>query len=191
MLILTCKYSRHAFPHIEKSELENHINIIWQQNKLHQSSSRHSHIMHSTKSFPSWWIDRACCVVWLPTRTDLSPLGFFLMGYVKILIYREKRFKMLIIYRLWMNLLMLLLSSYLILYSTPWETLSMIQVCAEQLYRNSQATFRYSYRNLLRFVKKRYFFICNKNPMTIFLGRLLNCNLPKWMQPSSMTLYLL
>ena len=40
--------------------------------------------------FPDPWIGRGGPIPWPPRSPDLSPLDFFLLGYIKIIVYAEK-----------------------------------------------------------------------------------------------------
>jgi len=39
--------------------------------------------------FPDAWIDRGGPILWPPRSPDLSPLDFFLWGYIKNIVYAE------------------------------------------------------------------------------------------------------
>lgn len=40
-------------------------------------------------TFPDWWIGRDGPINWPPRSPDISPLDFFLWGYVKDIVYQK------------------------------------------------------------------------------------------------------
>ena len=48
------------------------------------------HVIHLTDSFPCRWIGRGSIINWPPTSPDLTPLDFYLWGWMKSEVYRKK-----------------------------------------------------------------------------------------------------
>ena len=80
---------QYVFPQIETFEQENVNRVIFMQDGAPPHFSCFvTDILN--KRFPNAWIGRNGPIPWPPRSPDLSPLDFFLWGYIKNIVYAEK-----------------------------------------------------------------------------------------------------
>ena len=78
-----------VFPQIETFEQETVNKVIFMQDRAPpHSSSFVTDVLN--ERFPDAWIGRVGPILWPPRSPDLSPLDFFLWGYIKNIVYAEK-----------------------------------------------------------------------------------------------------
>jgi len=80
---------QYVFPKIETYEQENVSRVIFMQDRASPHfSSFFTDVLN--ERFPDAWIGRGGPIPWSPRSPDLSPLDFFLWGYIKNIVYAEK-----------------------------------------------------------------------------------------------------
>lgn len=80
---------QYVFPQLEQIENENNVELLFQQDGAPPHFSLQVRGILNEK-FPNRWIGRAGPIPWPPRSPDLTPLDFFLWGYVKNTVYSEK-----------------------------------------------------------------------------------------------------
>ena len=80
---------QYVFPQIETFEQETLCRVTFMQDG---APSHFSCFVTDVlnERFPDAWIGRGGPIPWPPRSTDLSPLNFFLWGYIKNTVYAEK-----------------------------------------------------------------------------------------------------
>lgn len=76
----------YAFPQFEQIEQESNLKIVFQQDGAPPHFALRVRERLNEK-FPGQWIGRGGPILWPPRSPDLSPLDFFLWGYVKDTVY--------------------------------------------------------------------------------------------------------
>ena len=80
---------QYVFPQIETFEQETVSRVIFTQDGAPPHFSCFvTDVLH--ERFPDAWIERGGPILWPPRSPDLSPLDFFLWGYIKNIVYAEK-----------------------------------------------------------------------------------------------------
>lgn len=77
----------YAFPQFEQIEQESNLKIVFQQDGAPPHFALRVRERLNEK-FPGQWIGRGGPILWPPRSPDLSPLDFFLWGYVKDTVYK-------------------------------------------------------------------------------------------------------
>ena len=78
-----------VFPQIDEFEQETGQRVIFMQDGApphHLLAVRDA----LNARFPNGWIGREAPILWPPRSPDLTPMDFFLWGYVKNIVYAEK-----------------------------------------------------------------------------------------------------
>jgi len=78
-----------VFPQIETFEQEIVSRVIFMQDGAPPHFSNFVTDVLNER-FPDAWIGRGGPILWPPRSRDLSPLDFFLWGYIKNIVYAEK-----------------------------------------------------------------------------------------------------
>jgi hypothetical protein len=74
-------------PQVDDIERENATGIF-QKDGTPPHFSLQVHFALNAK-FPNWWIGRSGSIAWLPRSPDLTPLDFFMWGYVKNIVLKK------------------------------------------------------------------------------------------------------
>jgi hypothetical protein len=78
-----------VFPQVDDIEIENATGVVFQQDFAPPHFSLQVRLALNAR-FPNRWIGRVGSMAWPPRSPDLTPLDFFMWGYVKTIVYAEK-----------------------------------------------------------------------------------------------------